>query len=82
MHSADLGSLVTFHRRRAGLSQAELARHAGVSRFVVQDIEAGRGRTTWRNLVAVLEVLNLRLEPAGPLVEEWRKAQANDTPAS
>ena len=76
MQSSQLASLVTFHRKRAKLPQAELARHAGVSRFVVQDIEAGRDRPTWRNLLAVLEVLNLKLEPAGPLVEEWRKSQA------
>lgn len=78
MQSAHLASLVTFHRKRAQLSQAELARHAGVSRFVVQDIEAGRDRTTWRNLLAVLAVLNLKLEPEGPLVTEWRQTQTSE----
>ena len=77
MQTASIGSLITFHRKRARLSQTELARYAGVSRFVVQDIEAGRDRTTWRNLVAVLGVLNLRLEPVGQLVEEWREAEAH-----
>ena len=71
MHSRQLGSIILFHRKRA--DQAELARHAGVSRYVVQDLEAGRGRTTWKKLEAVLSVLNLRLEPEGPLVEEWRR---------
>ncbi|MFN0078575.1 MAG: helix-turn-helix transcriptional regulator [Prosthecobacter sp.] len=75
-----LASLVTFHRKRAKLSQAELARHAGVSRFVVQDIEAGRDRTTWRNLLAVLAVLNLKLEPKGPLVAEWQQTQIVEEP--
>ncbi|MFZ4768069.1 MAG: helix-turn-helix domain-containing protein [Roseimicrobium sp.] len=74
MQSEELGSLITFHRKRAQLSQIELAQHAGVSRFVVQDIEAGRDRTTWRNLLAVLSVLNLKLEPVGPLVSEWRQS--------
>ena len=78
MQSSLLASLIAFHRKRAKLTQTELARHAGVSRFVVQDIEAGRDRTTWRNLLAVLDVLNLRLEPAGPLVEEWRKLQVDE----
>ena len=73
MYSRQLGSIILFHRKRADLSQAELARHAGVSRYVVQDLEAGRGRTTWKKLEAVLSVLNLRLEPEGPLVEEWRR---------
>ena len=71
MRSNDLASLVTFHRKMAGLSQTDLARHAGVSRFVIQDIESARDRTTWRNLLSVLAVLNIRLEPAGPLVAAW-----------
>jgi len=55
----------------------ELALHAGVSRYVVQDLEAGMGRTTWSKLCAVLKVLNLSLEPAGPLVAAWRASASN-----
>lgn len=72
MHPDQLASLIAFHRREAGLSQVELARQAGVSRYVVQDLEAGHGRTTWGKLQAVLEILDLRLEPKGPLVASWR----------
>ncbi|MEX0326269.1 MAG: helix-turn-helix domain-containing protein [Puniceicoccaceae bacterium] len=72
MHNKDLASLVVFHRKKAGLTQIELAELAGVSRFVVQEIEAGRGRTTWKHIGSVLESLNLKLEPRGPLVEQWR----------
>ena len=78
MHSKQLGSLIAFHRKRAGITQVELASHAGVSRFVVQDLEAGAGRTTWKKLEAVLTVLNLRLEPEGPLVEEWRQSSVQN----
>ena len=73
MQADQLSSLIAFHRKEAGLSQSELAKHAGVSRYVVQDLESGTGRTTWGKLQAVLTVLNLRLEPEGPLVEVWRK---------
>jgi ribosome-binding protein aMBF1 (putative translation factor) len=73
MRVEELSSLVSWHRKRAGLSQEDLAAHANVSRYVVQDIEAGHGRTTWKKLDAVLTVLNLRLEPEGPLVAAWRK---------
>jgi ribosome-binding protein aMBF1 (putative translation factor) len=73
MHSPDLASLISYHRKQAGLSQVDLALHAEVSRNVVQDLEAGKERASWRNLQAVLEVLNIRLEPAGPLVKAWRK---------
>ena len=46
MQSDQLASLITFHRKEADLSQSELATHAEVSRYVVQDLEAGTGRTT------------------------------------
>jgi DNA-binding XRE family transcriptional regulator len=72
MQTEQLASLISWHRRRAGLSQVELARHAGVSRYVVQDLESGVGRTTWTRMMPVLRVLNLQLVPQGPLVNEWR----------
>ncbi len=71
MQKEQLASLISWHRRKAGLSQIELARHAGVSRYVVQDLETGAGRTTWGRIQPVLEVLNIRLVPQGPLVDEW-----------
>jgi transcriptional regulator with XRE-family HTH domain len=77
MQSEELASLIIFHRKSARLSQTELASHAGVSRYVVQDLEAGNGRTTWKKIEAVLTVLNLRLEPKGPLVEAWQRDRRN-----
>jgi transcriptional regulator with XRE-family HTH domain len=78
MHSDQLASLISYHRKRAQLSQTDLAQHAGVSRYVVQDLEAGNGRTTWCKLEAVLNVLNVQLEPKGPLVEQWRTHSRSD----
>ena len=72
MHIDEFGSLITFHRKRAGLTQTDLAKHAGVSRYVVQDLEAGAGRTSLSRLMPVLTVLNVRLEPEGPLVDVWK----------
>lgn len=71
MQNEQLASLIAWHRRKAGLSQMELARHAGVSRYVVQDLEAGAGRTTWIRMMPVLRALNLQLVPQGPLVKDW-----------
>ena len=75
MHSKDFASLIVFHRKKAGLTQVELAELAGVSRFVVQDIEAGKGRTTWKRIESILKSLNLKLEPQGPLVDAWRQSR-------
>jgi HTH-type transcriptional regulator/antitoxin HipB len=69
--SEQLASLVRFHRKRAGLSQVDMASMADVSRKVVQDLEAGRDGVSWRNLTAVLAVLNVKLRPTGPLIDEW-----------
>jgi transcriptional regulator with XRE-family HTH domain len=71
MQNDQFASMISWHRRRAGLSQIELARHAGVSRYVVQDLEAGAGRTTWARMLPVLRALNIQLLPRGPLVDEW-----------
>jgi transcriptional regulator with XRE-family HTH domain len=73
MRSKELGDLITFHRKKAGLTQIGLAELASVSRSVVQDLEAGKGRTVWEHVVSVLSVLNIELEPSGPLVEQWLK---------
>ncbi len=70
--------MITYHRKQASLSQVELSQHAGVSRNVVQDLEAGKERASWKNLQAVLRVLNIRLEPVGPLVEAWREQQKSE----
>ena len=71
MQTDQLASMIRWHRRRAELSQIELARHAGVSRYVVQDLEAGAGRTTWARILPVLRALNIQLLPQGPLVNQW-----------
>jgi HTH-type transcriptional regulator/antitoxin HipB len=73
MRKEQLGHLISFHRKKAGLTQVGLAEMAGVSRSVVQDLEAGKGRTVWIHIEAILNILNIELQPVGPLVDEWKK---------
>ena len=75
MRSKELGNLITFHRKKAGLTQVGLAELSGVSRSVVQNLEAGKGRTVWVHIEAILSVLNIELQPVGPLVAEWKQFQ-------
>ena len=75
MRSERLGDLITFHRKKAGLTQVGLAELSGVSRSVVQDLEAGKGRTVWVHVEAILSVLNVELQPVGPLVNEWKQSR-------
>ena len=78
MHSNQLGNLITFHRKKAGLTQVGLAELEGVSRSVVQDLEAGKGRTIWKHVEAVLNILNIELKPTGPLIQQWLESTQED----
>ena len=68
----NLPSLVRYHRKAADLSQIELAELANVSRKVVQCVESGGQQVSWKNVQAVLAVLNVTLTPTGPLVLQWK----------
>lgn len=74
-----LDTLIKYHRKAARLSQAELALLAGVSRKIVQNLEAGNTKVSWDNVLAVLKTLNISLEPAGTLVDRWRKGASSNT---
>jgi transcriptional regulator with XRE-family HTH domain len=57
------GDLLLHYRRRAGLSQAELAKASGVSVRAVRELEHGRARAAQRQSTAVLSTaLNLIAE--------------------
>jgi HTH-type transcriptional regulator/antitoxin HipB len=68
----NLPSLVRYHRKAADLSQIELAELANVSRKVVQCVESGGQQVSWKNVQALLAVLNVTLTPTGPLVSQWQ----------
>lgn len=74
----NLSSLVRFHRKAADLSQIELAALANVSRKVVQRIESGGEQVSWKNVQAVLAVLNVTLTPVGPLVSQWQEGMEHN----
>jgi DNA-binding XRE family transcriptional regulator len=58
----DLAVLVRGRRRELGLSQAELARRAGVSRQWVGAFEGGRPGAEMRLVIGLLNALGLRLQ--------------------
>ncbi len=49
-------------RRRAGLSQRELAKRAGTAHSVVARIEAGTTSPTWKSLTRILEAAGFSLD--------------------
>jgi y4mF family transcriptional regulator len=59
-----IGSSVRSARREAGLKQSDLAELAGVSERTVRAIETGTGNPTLAAVVAVANVLGLRVAAA------------------
>ncbi|MHA7865657.1 helix-turn-helix domain-containing protein [Flagellimonas marinaquae] len=67
MSDFDLGLMVKNHRKKAGLTQIELANLAGIGKTTVFDIEKNKETVRWSNLLAVLGVLNITVEFKSPL---------------
>ena len=67
MDDFDLGLMVKDHRKKAGLTQLELANLAGIGKTTVFDIEKNKETVRWDNLLAVLRVLNIKVEFKSPL---------------
>jgi HTH-type transcriptional regulator / antitoxin HipB len=58
----DVAAAVRGRRKDVGLSQAELARRAGVSRKWIYEFEAGKPTAEFGLLLRVLDALELSLE--------------------
>ncbi|USD25912.1 helix-turn-helix domain-containing protein [Flagellimonas marinaquae] len=69
MSDFDLGLMVKNHRKKAGLTQLELANLAGIGKTTVFDIEKNKETVRWSNILAVLQVLNIEVEFKSPLTE-------------
>ena len=67
MDDFDLGTFIKDHRKKAGLTQLKLADLAGVGKTTVFDIEKNKETVRLNNLLAVLRVLNIKVEFKSPL---------------
>jgi HTH-type transcriptional regulator / antitoxin HipB len=63
----DLGKVIRFHRKQAGLTQLELARLANVGKTLVFDVEKGKLTVRYQALKQVLDALNIKLQWESPL---------------
>ena len=62
-----LGELVRFHRKKAGLTQIQLADLSGVGKSTLYDIEKGKTTVQIDSLFAVLTAMNISIQFSGPL---------------
>lgn len=68
-----LGQLVRFHRKKAGLSQIELADLAQVGKTVVFDLEKGKETVQLDTINAILSVLNVDVQFESPLLDQFEE---------
>lgn len=69
-----LKTVIREHRRLSGLSQAGLAKLAGVGKTAVFDIEHGKESVQWDTLQKVLGVLNISMVLRSPMLERNGRA--------
>ena len=77
--SGDLAGIVRFHRKKAGLTQAGLAKLAGLGKSAVFEIERGKTTAQLDTIGKILGVLNIGVEFTGPLMNECRRAIAMES---
>jgi HTH-type transcriptional regulator/antitoxin HipB len=75
----DLKNIVYQHRRLTGLSQADLAKLAGVGKTVVFDIEHGKESIQFDTLLKVLAALNIKFILKSPVLDRSGKDQGQST---
>ncbi|MGZ3633390.1 MAG: helix-turn-helix domain-containing protein [Parachlamydiaceae bacterium] len=67
-----IGEVVHFHRKKAGLSQQELADLAGLGKTVVFDVEKGKRTIRYDTLLKLFRVLNIAIEFQSPLMNAFK----------
>lgn len=67
----NISAILRFHRKRAGLSQQELARLAGVGKTAVFDLEKGKETVQLDTLRKIFLALNITMRFESPLMQEY-----------
>lgn len=64
-----LANIIREHRKKAKLTQKQLADLAGLGKTVIFDIEKGKETIQFNSLLKVLNVLNIKLKVESRLME-------------
>jgi len=67
----NLGRIILFHRKKAGLSRIDLATVSGVGKTVIYDIENGKETVRLKTLLKILDALNISVLLDSPLMERF-----------
>jgi transcriptional regulator with XRE-family HTH domain len=74
MLTQQIGKMVRFHRKQAGLSQKELGQLAGLGKTVVFNVEKGQLSMRLDTLLKLLNVLNITIDFFGPLMPLFKES--------
>ena len=67
------GEIVSFHRKKSGLNQLDIANLAGVGKTALFDIEHNKTTVQLDTLLKVLNTLNIKINLSSPLIEAYQK---------
>jgi len=72
-----IGKIVSFHRRKSGLSRNQLATFAGVGKTAIFELEKGKMSIRINTLIKILNILNIKIELSSPLMAEFNRNREN-----
>jgi len=72
MDSKEIGKIIFDHRKKAGLTQIQLASIAGVGKTAIYDIEKGKETIQLNTLLKILAALNIKIKFHSPLLKTWK----------
>lgn len=75
----EISEIVRYHRKKAGLTQQELARLAGIGKTAVFDLEKGKQSIQLDTLGKILHALNITIKIESPLMGEYMKQVPGET---
>lgn len=65
----EIGKIIRFHRKKANLTQLELANLAGVGKTVIYDLEKGKATVKLETILKVFKSLNISVNLASPIID-------------
>lgn len=68
MGAVEIGKVIHFHRKKAGLSRQELAKIAGLGKTVIFDLEKGKLSVRFDIILKIMNVLNIKIKFQSPLI--------------
>ncbi len=76
-----IGTIVRYHRKKAGLTQIELADLADVGKASIHEVETGHPTVQLETLRSICQVLNIDICLKSPLMEQPMLIDNADIPA-